>query len=128
MKIAIASDQPGLDGRVPELFAGSPWLLIVNADRGELLHSLSGDGSEMAREIVRWDCEGVLCGPLEREPFVIIADEGGVTRYRAAGLTVREALARLESRSLELIRDYIGGDGCGGHSRSGGSECSGRHH
>ena len=131
MKIAVTSDRPGLDGLVPELFAGSPWLLIVNADSGELLHAAAGNEAGdlgLAHEIVKWDCEGVLCGPIEKEPFIIIADEGGVTRYDAAGLTVRDAFAGMEARKLPLIRDYIGGPGCGGHDHSGGSECSGHHH
>jgi len=127
MKIAVASNRPGPDGQVPETFSQTSWVLIYNADTGDLLHA-AGRGAEgdtgLAREILKWDCEGVLCGPIEREPFLIIADEGCVTRYHAAGLNVNQALEALRTRSLEFIRDYIGGENrphqpgapaCGGH-------------
>ncbi|MDR2945443.1 MAG: hypothetical protein LBV79_01670 [Candidatus Adiutrix sp.] len=128
MKIAITSDQPGLDGRVPALFSESPWLVIIETDSGEALCSLAGSEAPLhfAKEILRWNCEGLLSGPIEREPFLLIADEGGVTRYDAAGLSVREALSRLESRSLELIRDHIGDRSCDSR-RSGGSQCREHH-
>ena len=129
MKEDGARTRRGLGGGGQRRVEGRPGVLVVNGGSGELLQSLAADGGgDPAREILKWDCEGVLCGPIEKEAFLVIADEGGVTRYNAAGLTVREALKKLDSRKLELIRDHIGGDGCGGHSRSGGSECSGRHH
>lgn len=134
MKIAVLSDTPGLNGKVPALFSQSPCLLIVNAETGELLHATTreegADGQDIAfaREILRWDCEGVLCGPIEREPFIIIADEGCVTRYDASGMAVMEALERMNMRSLELIRDHIGGEGCQGEHNSGSSACECGHH
>ena len=128
MKIAVASDRPELDGLVPANFSQSPFLLIVELDTGELLSAVArgpeGD-LELARVILSQDCEGLLCGPIEREPFLIIADEGGVTRYLAAGLKVREALEQTRQRNLELIRDHIGGQGHR-HQPSGG-QCSGSH-
>lgn len=131
MKIAVASSRPDFGGHVPELFGRSPYLLIVETDDGRLLQVVTRDGSEdagLARQVLQWDCEGLLCGPLEREPFLIVADEGGVTRYLAAGRPVAEALALMEGRQLEHIRDYIGGRGCGGERPSGGGDCPGHHH
>lgn len=128
MKIAVTSDVPGLEGRVPALFADSPYLLIVELDTRELLHIFSRETNQdmaFAREILHKDCEGVLCGPIEMEPFLVIADEGCVTRYNAAGMLVEEALTALDSRALELIRDYIGGTGC---QEGGAGECQGHHH
>ena len=135
MKIAIMSDQADLGGRVPDCFSRSPFLLIVDAEKGDLLEviareeDVAGQDVFFAREILRWDCEGVLCGPIEREPFVIIADEGCVTRYNAAGMGAREALERMNRRALELVRDYIGGAGCQGehHKEDAAYECC-RHH
>ncbi len=130
MKIAVASDRPDLTGRVPALFAETPYLLIVEADDGRLLQVAARDAdgdASLARRVLHWDCEGILCGPIEEEPFLILADEGGVTRFLAAGLPAAAALARMEARQLEFIRDFIGGAGCGGHS-SGGDCDGGRHH
>jgi predicted Fe-Mo cluster-binding NifX family protein len=131
MNIALASDSPGLDGTVPALFAQTPYLLIVDVEANQFLavvdrNDLPGSPEErdlaLAREVLRWDCEGVLCGPLERAPFLVIADEGQVTRYLAAGMSVIEALQGLERRSLALIRDHIDGGGCQGEHKAGQGE------
>ena len=63
------------------------------------------------------DCEAVFCGPIEEAPFTIIADEGCVTRYLAALLSVEEAVREMQSYRLEMITDFIGGTGC--HSGEG---------
>jgi predicted Fe-Mo cluster-binding NifX family protein len=125
MMIAVASDSPDMNGTVPAFFAAARYLLFIDTDSGELLHALArnpGGDKEFARAMLRRDCEGVLCGPLEPEPFLLIADEGCITRYNAAGLGVAEALDRFGRRSLELIRDHIGGEGCRNHT--GGTSCA----
>jgi predicted Fe-Mo cluster-binding NifX family protein len=140
MIIALASDSPSLEGTVPALFSETPYLVFVNAETGEPLgvtarSDLPGNREAqdiaLAREILRRDCEGVLCGPIERPPFLIIADEGQVTRYLAAGMGLVEALAALETRSHTLIRDHIDGRGCQGEHKAGqgesACECGHRH-
>ena len=126
MLIAVASDSPGRSGTVPAFFAETPYLLFFNTESGELLHVQArspGGDRDFAREMLRRDCDGVLCGPLEEEPFLLIADEWCITRYNAAGLSVAEALARFGRRGLDLIRDHIGGEGCRNHT--GGARCAG---
>lgn len=71
----------------------------------------------LALRIVEEDCEAVLCGPIEEAPFVILADQGCVTRYAASGLAPEEALRKMERYELDMITDYIGGTGC--HSGEG---------
>lgn len=118
------SDQPNLEGQIPPSFKDSPWLIVIEADSGEILQTLpqnSWGQVGLAHEIVRQDCEGILCGPIEREPFLILANEGGVTRYLAATMPVQQALILFESRSLPLIRDHIDGQGCGSHHAGGAS-------
>lgn len=131
MKIAVASDTPSFGGAVPALFSETPYLLIVNMESGDIMDiisraSLPGSRQEQdlafAREILRWDCEGVLCGPIERPPFLIIADEGQITRYNAAGMRVHDALTKAHQRGLELIRDHIDGGGCAGEHKEGQGE------
>lgn len=129
MKIAIMADGPELSAAVSPVFADGPWLLIVEDEDGSILEAVPRgdlDDVRLARKIVDSGCEGLLCGPIEKEAFLIIADEGGVTRYLAAGLSGNEALAAFGRRSLEYIRDYIGGEGQA-HHHHGGGECSGRH-
>lgn len=131
MVIAVASDTPGFGGKVPELFSDTPYLLVVDMENGDILDIIartSAPGSKeeqdifLAREILRFDCGGVLCGPVERPPFLVIADEGQVTRYNAAGMDVYEALSKADRRELELIRDHIEGVGCQGEHKEGAGE------
>ena len=127
MRIAVASDRDNLKGNVPETFSDSRFILVTELETGEFLGVIergSWNDQDLARLILGWDCEGVLCGPIEREPFLILADEGGVTRYLAAGLTVLQALNLARGRDLELIRDHIDGDHRRRHSPGG---CSGLH-
>lgn len=126
MLIAVASSAPDAGGIVPDLFARSPYLLVMETDTGALIRVLdrkeTTDDAQLARAVVRLQCEGILCGPIPEAPFLILADEGCVTRYNAAGLSVPEALERFARRDLELIRDHLGGQGCvsGGGGESGG--------
>ena len=75
------------------------------------------DDEALALRIVEEDCEAVLCGPIEEAPFVILADQGCVTRYLAVGLSAQEAIAKMEAYELDMIPDFIGGTGC--HSGEG---------
>ena len=116
-------DVNGKEGAVAASFGAAQRLLLVESDTGSVLESLERQGRsdiELALKILDWNCECVLCGPIEEAPFLVIADEGGVTRYDASGLVFAEALARFNSDALLLIRDCIGGTGC----QSGGAgEC-----
>lgn len=115
IKIAVALDDSGPLGVVPEYFAGTGQLLLVESGPGMVREVVRREGAadvELARRILDWGCECVLCGLLEEAPFLIIADEGCVTRYNAAGLSLENALQAFRENELELIRDYIGGRGC----------------
>ena len=139
MKIAVASNLPSFGGTVPALFSETPYLLVVDMENGDILDIISRSSAEgergeqdifLAREVLRWNCEGVLCGLMERSPFLIIADEGQITRYNAAGMGVYDALGKANARQLELIRDHLDGDGCAGEHKEGQGEskCDCGHH
>lgn len=116
MKLAVVSETADLSGLVPGSFAEGRWLLVVEDENGaveELIPRGEGGDEAWARLVVDSGCEGLLCGPMEREAFLIVADRG-VTRYNAAGLSGAEALELARQRRLELIRDHIGGQGCRG--------------
>lgn len=115
IKIAIAMDDKGALGRVADTFSQAGQLLLVESALGTVREVFTRNGysdEELARKILEWNCECVLCGPIEREPFLIIADEGCVTRYNAAGLGFDNALKAFRGDALELIRDHIDGQGC----------------
>lgn len=115
IKLAIAMDEKGALGVVPGFFSRTGRLLLVESALGTVREVFARAGrsdEELARKIIEWNCECVLCGLIEREPFIIIADEGCVTRYNAAGLSLDNALKAFKAGALEFIRDYIGGQGC----------------
>lgn len=115
LKVALMMTGPAERPVVADTFAAGDRLLIVDAEEGKLLRAIPRDGRsdrELAGEIAALDCEAVICGPIEQEPFVIIADEGCITRYHGAGLTLWDAVAQMNDYALPLIPDYIGGTGC----------------
>lgn len=119
LKVAVAASGPSLENSVPAAFEDTAYLLVVDADAEELLDTVgSGERDPMGRsmyfaqKVVDLDCEALLCGVIEPEPFTILAEENSVTRYLAAGLTAQDSISRMKQYSLELITDYIGGTGC----------------
>lgn len=126
IKIAIALDAKGPLGKVPELFSQTEYLLLMETGPGTVREVFERQGrqdADLARKILEWDCECVLCGPIEKESFLLIADEGAVTRYNAADLSLDKALAAFKADALELIRDHIGGQGCESGADSTHREC-----
>lgn len=63
---------------------------------------------------MKWDCEAVICGEIERSPFLILAEEGNVTRYNGNGLSAGQALEKMLRYDLPLIKEHLGGGGCPG--------------
>ena len=125
MLIGIMTDKPEMDGKIPALFADSRYLLIVNPDTRAIEAKYSSDGTggiSFARKLIEHDCEAVLCGELDREPFLIIADEGCITRYNGIGLSAADALKAMTEDRLPFIKDCIGGTGC--HSAHSASDCA----
>lgn len=122
MLIAALTDTGGLSAVVSETFADAQFLLILDAETCDIVKTYDrgkSDDCALARLVVEHDCEAVLCGPIEKAPFVIIADEGGVTRYYASGLSVDNAVSDMLAYRLQMLPDFIGGTGCG----SGAGEC-----
>ena len=124
MNIGIMTDRPDMEGKIPALFADANNLLIVDADTGTVHAKYNRSGMserDFARKLIEHDCEAVLCGPIEREPFLIIADEGCITRYNCVGLSAGDALKAMLSDKLPFIVDFIGGVGC--HSAHTACDC-----
>ena len=125
MNIAIASETEEIDGLVPATFKESPFLMIIDADKNQIFHVYGKpdpDNLVFAKKVVEHDCEAVICGPIEKEPFEILV-KAGVTRYLGSGHTVQKAYSYMNRYKLELIRDYIGGPGPFGHSHDFSCEC-----
>ena len=119
LKVAASTLGASVDSIIPTLFADATHLLILDADTNELLHIVDGGSMEpferslfFAGQTVEFDCEALLCGGLEPEPFAILAEENNVTRYLAANRSALDSIRLMNDYALQLITDFIGGTGC----------------
>jgi len=120
MNIAIALGGKDLTSTVPDTFAEANYLIIFDIDRKAVIEMIDGENLQdkalvFAKKAAAADCEAIICGPIEKEPFLIIADEAMITRYNGVGMTGNDAIATMEKDALPYIKDYIGGEGCVGH-------------
>ncbi len=125
MKIAVTCENMEITGLVPMTFKDSPFLMIIDADKNEIFKiygKQDDDNMVFAEKIIEHDCEAVICGPMEKEPFELLVPKG-ITRYNGAGKKVQKAYDMMNRYQLEWIADYIGGPGAFGHSHSGECEC-----
>ena len=124
LKVALITDDAGLDSRISSSFAAGNDLLIVDAESGALLEVIprgTQSDIQLAQRIVQADCEALISGPIAQAPFVIVADEGCCTRYDGSRLPALLAVDKMNDYALPLITDFIGGTGChpGEESRCG---------
>lgn len=125
MNIAITSEAPDTDALVPLTFKEAKILMIIDADKSEVTHiyrKIDEENIEMIKKVLEFDCEALICGPLEKEPFEMLVEQG-VTRYNGVGHKVCKAYDYMNRYKLDWIADYIGGPGASGHSHSGDCEC-----
>lgn len=107
------------NGTVASLFSDAAHAVLIDAGTGKVLGELSRGNvsdAEFARMIAADDIEAVITGPMNKEPFEIIAEEYCITRYDGGGLRAGEAVRLMNAYRLRIIPDYIGGTGCGSHS------------
>jgi len=119
MRIAVTSDHNHLQGHVPDSFETSRYVLVIETDDCTLRSSRKcSSAAELVAEILKANCEAVVCGrQIGKESFDPIADEG-ITRYDGGGLEVLTAAIRADRSRLEIIREYEGGPGCSAGSGS----------
>ena len=119
LKVAVSTLGDSVSCIVPPLFEDATHLLIVDAETDELIQVVDGWGLTplercmyFAAKVVELDCEALLCGELEQEPFAVLAEENCVTRYLAAERDVLKAVHMMNAYALPLITDFAGGAGC----------------
>ena len=124
MKVAICAERDDLASRVPNAFQDAEYLMIIDADTNIMTAVYPREDAQnirFAEHIREEDCEVLICGALEKEPFEIIAG-AGVTRYDGSRKLVQAAYKRMLLGKLPLIRDHIGGSGTG-HTHDFSCEC-----
>ena len=121
MKIAVAANGETADSVVPDKFEEATHLLLMDGFTGAMIQTLNLEEHHdavqrsmvFANQVVKWDCEALLCGELEAAPFAVLAEENSVTRYMAAGLAADEAVKKMNRYELYFLTDYVNGPGCG---------------
>lgn len=109
------------DGIIPGRFSQTGYIVVIDAETGTVLKEFPRGGRsdiELARWVLEEDCEAIITGPMEQEPFEIVAEEGMITRYNGVGRRAQEAVRQMNLYQLDIIPDFEGGTGC--HS---GEEC-----
>ena len=115
IKIAVAATGETLSSKIPDLFRDATHLLLTDGEESTLLQVFSAkEDSEgmdkslsFAHKTVEWDCEALLCGEIEAEPFSILAEKNSVTRYMAAGLSAEEAIQKMNQYKLYFLDEHI---------------------
>ncbi len=119
MNIAIAVDGDNMSSAVSEQLERCENLLIINVETTDVQVFPNPEASEevagerLAQEILKHNCEAVICGLIRPTAFEIIAGNG-VTRFLGVGHDATKALALMDSNRLEVIRDADGRNSCGG--------------
>lgn len=115
MKIAVAANGDTLESMVTEEYENSTYLLVVDMNGLSFRvypNEECGSSSELGitSRLIEHDCEALISGSIEQANFdAMVAAQ--VTRYNGANYSVNDALHRMETNQLEIIRDYKGGEG-----------------
>lgn len=117
IKIAVAIETTEAMAITAKL-AEAPHLMLVDVEKYAILEIISSSDPaardiSFAEQVVKWDCEAIICGDIDQAAFEILADQG-VTRYLGAGHSALEAIELMNAYRLPLIKEYNGGEGCQG--------------
>lgn len=117
MKVAMTMDGNTLETSVSSEFDAGKYLVVVSRSESTIVAiEIIGDltAENLAQKIIDLNCEGIVTGKfLSQKAFDILAD-ACVTRYLGTGLSGIEALDMMNKRTLPLIRNYKGTNGCSG--------------
>lgn len=122
MLIAVSAEGRDLSSPVSPKFEFCRWLLLIETDSMTVeAIEAAGDSAALAGIIVERDCEAVITGSFTPEIFDTIAN-ACITRYNGDGLSVKEAVERMDKNTLEYIRYADKDDTC--HGDHSGGECN----
>ena len=108
--IAVTSTDGTLDGMVDERFGRSRKIIVYDRDTRAFqaidnttnMNSPQGAGVHSAAAVVGTSAQTVISGHFGPNAFAAL-DAAGIAAYSAIGMTVSEALTRLEERSLTKL-------------------------
>jgi predicted Fe-Mo cluster-binding NifX family protein len=109
-KIAVTSEGPGLDDQVDPRFGRAAGFVVVNLetmethyiDNGQSQVMAQGAGIQAAELIARSGASWLLTGYVGPKAFQALSAAGIKIGQNLEGMTVREAVARFQSGSLQV--------------------------
>ncbi|MDD3306915.1 MAG: hypothetical protein PHO29_07445 [Acetobacterium sp.] len=117
MKIAFTINGKTLDAPISDHFDTNQDILVVKiSDMSTEEINITTDLTveELAQKVIDMNCEGIITGNfLSEKAFDLLAD-GCVTRYLGSGYSGLEAIELMAKRTLPLIRNFEGTEGCSG--------------
>ena len=113
MHVAAAVNENSLKAVIPETFEEARGLLIIETDTMESVDYITD--KDWVEEMVRYDCEALICGDMYDASLFEAVTAACITRYNGMNYSARKAVKKMMDYELELIRDYVGGTGCGNH-------------
>lgn len=123
MVIAAAVNENNLEAIIPEVLDRSAGIMIFDCDPPDA-PAPKLVTENFSKEMEDAGCEALLCGFIYDPILFESIAQIGITRYMAAGMTVKEAITAMNAYQLNMIPDYVGGPGCSGHGHSH-RDCSG---
>ena len=124
MHIAVAVNENNLKAIIPETLEEAKGLLIIETDTMEVVDWITD--KDWVAEMVNYDCEALICGDMYDPPLFEAIAAACISRYNGSNYSARKATRKMMDYELELIRDYVGGTGCGSHSHA--SDFVSHHH
>ncbi len=121
MLIAVAVNENSLDAIIPDTLDLAKGLMIF--DDEEVQPNVRFVTENLVEAMVHPWCEALLCGVIHDHTLFEQIAAASITRYLAAGLTVKDAVTAMNDYQLELICDYVGGGGCSEHGQDYVEEC-----
>jgi len=123
MKIAVAADTKEMTAVIPGIFDDAKGLLIIETDDMEIVDYVT---DKWLANMVKYDCEVLICGDMYDPPLFEGIAGAGITRYYGGGLTAGDAAEKMLRYEIPMITDYVGGQGCGPHGDP--ANCAEHHH
>ena len=120
MHIAAAVNENDLKSIIPDQFEDAKGLLIIETDTMETVDYITD--RDWVDAMKDYDCEALICGDMYDAPLFERIAGACISRYNGMGYSARKATRKMMDYELEIIRDYVGGHGCGTHGSP--SDCT----
>jgi predicted Fe-Mo cluster-binding NifX family protein len=126
MRVAISAESPDLNGFVSPRFGRCAGFIIAEIADGEIkssefvanpaLNAFRGAGIQASQLVLSRNVQAVISGNLGPNAFAVL-NQAGIKIYQAPGLSIKEAVRRLNANALPELTQPLGPGFRGGFGR-----------